>query len=165
MEQVKKLWKLSLLLIVCFCCFSCKNSKGKSANDKKELLTVKSIVFLKEDFEFVISLSSSQIYKFEAIELLFNSSVEFIKINSNSFRFTNGDHYGNHVTMLFNFNTTDCKLYLRRIDGFFPLKHDVFGRDKYCIMEKIELDISEINGEELFDKFATQKYCEIKNGE
>ncbi|KAB1067047.1 hypothetical protein F6U93_11535 [Tamlana haliotis] len=165
MEQVKKLWKISLLLVVCFCCLSCKNSKEKSANEKKELLAVKSIVFLEEDFEFVISLSSSKIYKFEAVELLFDSYVEFIKINSNSFQFTNRDHYGNHVTMLFKFNTTDCNLYLSRIEGFFPLKQDLFGRAKYCVMENLELDISAINEEELFDKFVTQKYCEIKDGE
>ncbi|KAA1244510.1 hypothetical protein [Aquimarina sp. RZ0] len=157
-------------LLIFVCSFlSCKSNVKQDSSfskenliTKKETLKLKSISFDERNFEFVISLSNGQINKFEALELLVDSVTSFKKIDSNSFEFGNGDHYGNHISMFFYFNISDKTLYLKKIDAFFPFKQDTLGRNKYCTMDNLNIDIRTIDSEQLFDEFNTDKYCELR---
>ncbi|WP_158597015.1 hypothetical protein, partial [Aquimarina sp. BL5] len=111
---------------------------------------------------FIVSLSNNTSYKFEALEMLFDSSTSFKKIDSDSFEFGNGDHYGNHIVMFFDFDINNKTLYLKKLKAFFPFKQDTLGRNKYCTMENLNRDIRTIDNEKLFDEFNTDKYCELR---
>jgi len=159
------------LLIIFFCVFlSCKsnNKLEKSSSEKVNLLSqkasleVKNIVFNQSDYEFVISLSNNKKYKFSALEMLFDSSTSFKSVDSDSFEFGNGDHYGNHISMFFDFNIDDKMLYLKKLKAFLPFKQDSLGRNKYCTMDNLNMDIRNIDGEQLFEQFNSDKYCELR---
>lgn len=161
--------KYILIIFVCFF-LSCKKSNKVEENSsekvnllaQKDSLEVKNIVFNESDFAFVVSLSNNENYKFDALEMLFDSSTSFKKIDSNSFEFGNGDHYGNHVSMFFSFDKKTKMLYLKKLKAFLPFKQDSLGRNKYCVMDNIKRDIKTIDGELLFEEFNTEKYCELR---
>lgn len=159
------------ILLTFICLFlSCKKNITKVENSYKEenflaqkdSVEVKNIIFDESDFTFVVSLSNNKKYKFEALEMLFDSSTTFKMINSDSFEFGNGDHYGNHVSMFFNFDKNTKILYLKKLKAFLPFKQDTLGRNKYCTMDNLNLDIRSIDSEQLFDQFNSDKYCELR---
>ncbi len=63
------------------------------------------------------------------------------------------DHYGNHISMFFKFDKNRKILYLKKLNVFFPFKQDTLGRNKYCIMDNLNMDIRTIDSEQLFDEF------------
>ncbi|MBU2997489.1 hypothetical protein KO500_13655 [Cellulophaga baltica] len=68
--------------------------------------------------------------------------------------------YGNFVD--WNFIYKDSTLFLKNLKAFFPFKQDILGRNKYCIMDSLNMDIRTIDSEQLFEEFNTEKYCELR---
>lgn len=148
---------------------SCKNNKlEENTSEKvallsqKQNLEVENIIFNEDEYTFNVSLSDNTSYKFDALEMLFDSTTSFEKIDSDSFEFGNGDHYGNHISMFFDFNIDSKTLNLKKLTSFFPFKQDTLGRNKYCTMDNLNLDIKSIDSEKLFDEFNSDKYCELR---
>jgi hypothetical protein len=158
-----------VIILVCFFLSCKKNNKVEESSSEKvnllaqkDSLEIKNIVFNESDYTFVVSLSNNKNYKFEALEMLFDSSTSFKKIDSDSFEFGNGDHYGNHISMFFDFDKNTKILYLKELKAFFPFKQDTLGRAKYCTMDNLNRDIRSIDSEQLLDEFNTDKYCELR---
>ncbi|WP_108869604.1 hypothetical protein [Aquimarina aquimarini] len=143
-------------LFICFIfCSSCAQQRKQINKDSIIDVTIK-------DNKIFVFLKDQKIVKFTSpffLDAEFELNVEknsVIKIHEYD------TNYGNYIDLFFNYSFSDSTLYLKKIDAFFPFKQDTLGRNKYCTMDNLNLDIRTIDSEQLFDEFNTDKYCELK---
>lgn len=141
------------LFLPCVFFTSCKSKTKETFNNKQYPKQI-----LLEEGKIFVFLENKVLLKFNCPMFLdsnfkYSSNLDSLKIHEYD------SHYGNTIDWSYIYK--DSTLLLTNLKAFFPFKQDTLGRNKYCTMDNLNLDIRTIDNERLFDEFNTDKYCEL----